>query len=94
MDAVRRRSGLAPVIVKGFAPEIDAMIKRFYEGAEVNLSAKIKLFSETKDVELLMEMLESAQKVGFEEVVFEQEETEKWKFTLRGTIHDKNGGDK
>lgn len=93
VDTVRRRSGLNPVIVKGFAPEIDAMIKRFYEGSEVNLSTKIKLFSETKDVELLMEVLESAGKIDFEEVVFEKE-AGKWRFTLRGIIHDKNGGDK
>lgn len=94
VDAVRRRSGLNPIIVKGFGPEIDAMIKRFYEGTDVNLSTKIKLFSTTKDAELFIELLETAKEVNIEEVVFEQAEGEegKWKFTLRGIIYDKNGG--
>lgn len=95
IDAVKRRSGLNPLIVKGFGPEIDAMINKFYESADVNISAKIKLLSETKDAELLMELLETAKKVDIEEVVFEKSKgavgVQSWIFALKGIIYSKNG---
>lgn len=92
LEDVSRRTGLTPVIVKGFGPEIDSMIRHFYPEERSDIEGRIDALASRPDRESLLDVIESSGQLKINAVKFDPvggEGRKSWIFRIEGIVEEK-----